>query len=423
MSANFTYAAVYQAEAVCRTPLRTGGTEGDVGRVLRRRDGEPFVQGASLAGALRGYLKDARLAGALFGSQEQSGHLIVSDARFDRDAEQYTRPRLRIRSADAVGDEGGKFDVAHMGAGSRLAFTLVWQGLPDQKKELDDVERLLGAMDAGLIRLGAQKSNGFGCLSLTVRRRLFDLTDPADRRAWLNEEWEGKPLTLPVMEDARRVTFTVAGKAGNLLVKGVPAPKENQPGMYTPNLSEGGTALLPGSSIKGAVRARVAYIAMALGLGRDLTDRYFGRGANEDNREDNGLAGQVFFEDGVLSDNKKRISRIRIDRFTGGVQRQGLFTEEPLSTPLTVRITAPEEPVLCALLVYALRDLGLGLYTLGSGWAIGRGRVEVEKIGIAVPGGGQASLRFDSQRRITPDDPDGLLKEWLNALEEVRHEN
>ena len=152
-----------------------------------------------------------------------------------------------------------------------------------------------------------------------------------------------------------------------------------------------------------------------------MTDQYFGRMANKG--KDNGLAGQVFFEDGVLSGHKKKISRIRIDRFTGGVQRQGLFTEEPLSTLLTLRITAPEEPVLCALLVYALRDLGLGLYNLGSGWAIGRGRIDLEKVEIVTPGGARTTLRFDEKGKIMADDPDELLKTWLNALEEVRHEN
>lgn len=420
MGASFTYAAVYQVDATCRTPLRTSGTDRNVDQVLRRRDGIPFVQGASLAGALRGYLKDDALARALFGSQERAGHIIVSDALFDRDAEQGTRPRLRIDSVSATGDEGGKFDVTHMEAGSKLTFTIVWQGFLEQRGELNTIEQLLGAMNAGLIRLGAQKSNGFGQLSLNVKCCLFNLTDSADRRAWLEEKWTGEPLSLPAMEETQRVVFTVTGKSSSLLVKGIPEVTADGKS-FTPNLFENGRSILPGSSVKGAVRARVTYIAKVLGLGQDVTDQYFGRMANKG--KDNGLAGQVFFEDGVLSGHKKKISRIRIDRFTGGVQRQGLFTEEPLSTLLTLRITAPEEPVLCALLVYALRDLGLGLYNLGSGWAIGRGRIDLEKVEIVTPGGARTTLRFDEKGKIMADDPDELLKTWLNALEEVRHEN
>lgn len=421
---SFSYAAVYQVEAVCRTPLRTGGTDADAERILRRRDGTAFVQGTSLAGAMRGWLEEQperTLADALFGSQPQSGHLTVSDALFDGKSDQFTRPRLRIDPISATGDDGGKFDTAHIGAGSALRFTLVWRGETEQKRELDTVEKLLSAINAGDICLGAQKSNGFGRLSLTVRRRQFDLKNAADRGAWLADEWDGEIFALPNPSDSGRVKFTVTGRTGSILVKAasvVVDKDEMNHKTYTPNLSERGQAVLPGSSIKGAVRARAEYIAKALGLDKSVTKRYFGREAEG---EDNGLPGLVRFEDGVLSGHKRKISRIRIDRFTGGVQRQGLFTEEPISSAVTLTITAPEEPILCALLVYALRDLGLGLFHLGSGWAIGRGRVEVEEIQISAFSGRQAALRFDGQNGIALEDAQGLLKEWLNTLEEVRH--
>lgn len=426
---SFSYAAVYQVEAVCHTPLRTGGTDGDVEQVLRRKDGTAFVQGTSLAGAMRGWLEEqseCTLAKSLFGSQNQAGHLTVSDALFDSKSDQFTRPRLRIDPISATGDDCGKFDVAHMGTDSKgtdskLQFTLVWQGDLEQNCELNTVEKILSAINAGDICLGAQKSNGFGRLVLMVRRRLFDLTNAADRRAWLADDWMGEDFTLPATTNSGRVKFTITGRTGSILVKDAPVVLRDSKGKtktHTPNLSENGRAVLPGSSIKGAVRARVEYIAEALGLDKCITERYFGRMARDG---DNGLSGLVRFEDSVLSGHKRKISRIRIDRFTGGVQRQGLFTEEPISCAVTLTITAPEEPVLCALLIYALRDLGLGLYHLGSGWAIGRGRVEVEKVHITASSGRQAALRFDSQKGIVLEDTQALLTEWLNKLEEVRH--
>lgn len=420
----FSYAAVYQVDAVCRTPLRAGGTDGDTEQVLRRRDGTAFIQGTSLAGAMRSWLEqqeppECALADSLFGCPDQAGHLTVSDALFDRQSDSFTRPRLHIDPVSATGKDGGKFDVAHMGAGSKLQFTLVWQGNWEQKHELDTVKKLLGAIHAGEICLGAQKTNGFGRLALTVRHRQFHLKHEADRRAWLANDWKGEILALPAAASSGRVKFTVTGRAGSILVKTAPVVDGGgRAKTYTPSLSEKGKAVLPGSSVKGAVRARVEYIAKVLGIDPNRTERYFGR---EGRGEDNGLPGLVRFEDGVLSGHKRKISRIRIDRFTGGVQRQGLFTEEPISCAVTLTVTAPEEPVLCALLVYALRDLGLGLYHLGSGWAVGRGRIEVEQVHIAAPGGRRAALRFDGPEGITLEDSEHLLKEWLNTLEEVRH--
>lgn len=75
MGATFTYAAVYRVEAECRTPLRTGSTDGDPEQVLRDRDGNAFIQGSSLSGALRGWLTSElsqALAGALFGNRTRT---------------------------------------------------------------------------------------------------------------------------------------------------------------------------------------------------------------------------------------------------------------------------------------------------------------------------------------------------------------
>ena len=425
MEAVFTYAAVYQAEAACRTPLRTGGTDGDPEQVLRSRNGQAFVQGASLAGAMKDYLTSTSgptLSKAIFGGPEGAGHLLVSDAVFEEPAEQYTRPRLKIDPTTAAGADGKKFDMAHIGTGAKLRFSLTWLGTAESaKQELPIVEQLLAAMDAGAIRLGAQKSNGFGQLTLKVRKRTFDLADAGDRQAWLSDKWEGRPLPLPKLEQKQEVVFTVTGRSENILVKSAPVleRKDDKTSTYTPNLSEGGRDVLPGSSIKGAVRARAEYISKVLGLKKDLVKQYFGREAQND---DNGLPGQVRFQDALLSDQKKRISRIHIDHFTGGVFRGGLFTEEPISTGLTLRITAPNEPEICGLLLYALRDLGLGLYNLGSGWAIGRGQVSVERIQAVAPDGQTALLCLDGQGGMKLEDPSSLFRGWLERLEGMRHE-
>lgn len=226
-------------------------------------------------------------------------------------------------------------------------------------------------------------------------------------------------LTLPEETGGGRVTFVLTGRADSLLIRsGAPLENGERRGAYTPNLTENGRPVLPGSSIKGAVRARAEQIAAALGLSKGRTEALFGRGAGA---EDNGLPGQVFFEDGVITQpQKKQISRIRINRFTGGVIRGGLFTEEPLRCDLELRISAPDAPADCGLLLYALRDLGAGLYNLGSGGAIGRGYVQVDRLTATLSDGRRASLTFDRERRCTAEDPEDIFKTWLGALEEER---
>ena len=415
MGATFTYAAIYNVTAQCRTPLRTGGADGDTETVLRAASGQAFLQGASLAGALRGWLAEnvsPAVEERLMGSQKTAGRLIVSDGRFDPDCEQYTRPRLRIDPASGSAADGGKFDLAHIGAGAKLRFTLTWLGARADADELAAVEQMLAAMDGGEIRLGAQKSNGFGRVALTVTKRCFDMADEKDRQAWLDDAGDGAPLALPEVKNRREVIFTVTGRADNILIRAA-APEQEENGSYTPNQAEGGQPVLPGSSIKGAVRARAEAIARLTGLDGSQMEALFGRGAGAG---DNGRAGRVRFEDMRMEQSgKRKITRIRINKFTGGAIRGGLFKEEPVSGPVALRIAAPEEPLGCALLLFTLRDLGLGLFNLGSGGAIGRGYLAVDTIEAAAPDGRRATLKFDRARTCALDDPEGLAAEWLKV--------
>lgn len=420
----FDKAVIYKVTATTETPLRTGSSDGSIDRVLRHRDGQAFLQAASLAGALRGWLEkqDKNAANTLFGSQEKSGQLIVSDMEITKAAQSLTiqiRPRLRINGKMGSAADGGKFDVAHMARGTVMQFTLTWLGAESDTDGPVQIEQMLGALHTGEIRLGAQKSNGFGRVSLTVRSQTYHMTDKADRDAWLQDEFHGQTLELPKNSAASVCTFTVHGVADSILIKGSVPRVEYDEATRTwktiiQNIKENDTAILPGSSVKGAVRARVKAIADLLDCS-EAVDELFGRGAAQG---DNGIAGRVRFTDVVLDKAKKQtVSRIRINKFTGGVIHRGLFTEEPLKSGVTLSITASQDDICgCALLVYALRDLGLGLYNLGSGGAVGRGYIKVSRIAIAC-GDKTADMTFGADG-CKLNDTDNMVTSWLHTLEE-----
>ena len=162
------------------------------------------------------------------------------------------------------------------------------------------------------------------------------------------------------------------------------------------------------------LRARAELIVRSTGCPKELTEELFGREARGN---DQGKAGRVRFEDVYLDSAKRqRISRIRINRFTGGVMRGGLFQEEPLSSEIKLKISAPaDQPAGCALLLYTLRDLALGLYNLGSGSSVGRGYLQVHQIAVRMPNGVTASLNFEGQEGDTISDPDGVFAAWMKV--------
>ena len=422
MSATFFYAVRYLVNGNCVTPLRVGGADGDPETVLTDADGVAFVPGSSLAGAMRSWLAGSRwsgLAEALFGSQKHPGSLLFSDARFAADAPRAVRPRLRIDGRRGGADEGGKFDVAQLSAEAKFTFALTWLGKSLSEDELAATEAMLAVLNGGGIRLGAQKSNGFGRVTLQVRKRIYDLRDAAARAAWRDGDDGGDWIKLPVIRQTDSVAFVLTGRVDSLLVRAASVEyRDKGQRSVTPNLVEDDMPVLPGSSIKGAVRARAEAIARTVGLPDRCMDALFGRGVRDG---DMGVAGGVRFEDACISASQKReISRIRIDRFTGGVICGGLFTEEPLCGEVRLRISAPAEPLGCALLLYALRDLGLELYNLGSGSAIGRGYLRVERLEARHADGRTASLRF-AGAGCEASDPEGLFAQWMRVWkEEIR---
>lgn len=495
MNAVYTQAIRYSVKARCVMPLRTGG--GDTETVLRYENGRAFIQASSLAGAMREWLtknetplfpqkRNRSLPDILFGSQRQGGSLILSDGVFNPGADMQIRPHVKIDGRTGTAEDQKKYDIAHIQRDAEFRFTLTWLGEekdPDAADSVSAIEWILSAMNCGEIRLGAQKSNGFGRLSLaqkdgspSVTKTVYNLRSERDRTAWLEladtadgaaEYAEGKaPFAFPELSPGPAVIFAVRGRADSILVKSSnkkwreeeqekQEAKDNtrenkhQPDV-TINLSEQNTPILPGSSAKGALRSRVYAIAKLLNREKacDTVDALFGRGP-EDSAEsslpgkenDNGIPGKVRCEDVLLppeKGNRKELARVRLDRFTGGVIRQDLFWEEPVSGDITLQYTVPaDQPVGCALILYALRDLGLKLWNLGSGASIGRGFLHVREIEVRTPEGKRLYLRDFYQKgrdggesgllsgTWSVEDKAGLWQAWDNALEEWRgtHEN
>ncbi len=418
MAATFDYAVRYLVTATCETPFRTGGSDGDTEQLLCASNGTLLIQASSIAGACRAWLEknaEPYTVHELFGSQKKGGRLIFSDAAFEPDTQISSRPRLRINASTGAAANGGKFDVTQIGRGAKCHFSVVWLGTQSLEQQLVPLRQILSALNGGDIRLGAQKTNGFGRFSIQVMQQKYRMTDPTDRENWITDK--GKPEPVGLSEEAPRqdVVFTVFARADNLLVKsGAAVQKES--GSYMPTLTENGAAVIPGSSVKGLIRAQATKIGRFVGLSDRDINGIFGTQAEGDS---NGTAGKVIFEDAVITGEARReINRIRIDRFTGGAIRGALFCEEPVSGQFALTVRAPQDGVACALLLYALRDLGLGLCNLGGNGAIGRGITAIDRIEICAPQGVSASLGF-RQGKPTLQDPCGLVEAWLNKWREI----
>lgn len=413
MRATFTKAIRYFVDIVCQSPLRTGGSGRDPKTVLVDSYQHPFVQGTSLAGAFRNWLNDP----LLFSETDYRSPLMFSDLMLD-DTELIVRPRLKIDGCSGTGASGAKFDTAAIPAGTRGRFQLIWTGDADPDMVAALIERYLSALNAGEITLGAQRANGFGRMSVSAVRRIYHMTNPHDLDAWLlgASVTDVQPVTLNVHSE-QNVLFTVTASAPSILVKAagskrIKSDSKKDLTVFT-SMEEAGRWVIPGSSLKGSIRSQMARICTAFGYHPSELERLFGR-ANHGT--ESGWVGVIQLSDGYLTGAQEiRVPRIRINRLTGGIIPQNLFFSDTLHTSLKFEIRiSSDRKAGCALLLYALRDLGLGLYELGSGTAVGRGRLCDMKVHIQ-QADHRAQLEFCDDV-IKLSDPDGLVSAWENAL-------
>lgn len=427
MKASFTLTARYKVTARCDSPFRTGNAEGGADEVLRDQSGRYILQGSSIAGALRDWTQrnEPDMVNLLFGSQNRNGSLNFEDGVFEETVTERaadnarskseaapqrlvpsSRPRLRIDRARGTVANKAFFETEYLQKNAKFSFFIEWLGEENERTELDTVERMLLALHQGDILLGAQKNNGFGRVTLKVSKRVYTMSDPADRRDWLNDSFAGaQPLALKAIPTADLVRFTLRANTDALLVRA--KEKENN---TTVNMKEAGSAVIPASSVKGAVRSRAESIAGSIGLPPDCCQEIFGFGST---KTEKGCPGKIRFEDVNLNLAKPRLqSRIRINRFTGAVMNQTLFSEESLSGELAISASVPAAySEACLLLLFALRDLGLGMYPLGSGGAIGHGFLCGTML-KAVQGEKKLTLTFNKDGSSRLDDPDGLYEHW-----------
>ena len=190
-------------------------------------DGSALITGASLAGALRNYLreyelgyeviqppKDSRhefyedvneyesniLAGILLGGSRgddkgAQSPLIVDDAR----SVKQTRPMIELRdgvaleAATRTAQEKKKYDYQLLAAGT--SFDLRFELLLDDDAAKNERRKkalalALRGLAAGEIRLGARKRRGFGCCRVAEWEVIhYDLRNADDLIAWLAADY------------------------------------------------------------------------------------------------------------------------------------------------------------------------------------------------------------------------------------------
>lgn len=314
----------------------------------------------------------------------------------------FVRDHVRL-SDKGVAVNSGKFDRTFVPAGARFTFTLgLWQ-----KERNNLFEKILCEISKPTFRIGGTSRAGYGktkVINILVPQNAaaYDITE-LDR--FRTESLISFPI--PDCKEIKSETISLRFPQGFRIGNGAHSFLENQHvadmlpyseitirwngnhGQFMANNSR--QIVIPGSSIKGALRHRAAYHLARIKQNwahKEQDSEFDGLeeifGYVDKTRA---IAGKIWFSDTYLKSGTPTYQQARnsIDRFTGGTRKGALFQEENVRVSDTLETTIYFDSSLdlttdaYKAFSWALEDLRNGRLAIGGGSGHGLGFNKVDR--------------------------------------------
>jgi len=424
---------IYEIDAVTASPVSIKADRD----TLKVDDvtGKFYIPGSSITGAFRNYYENyvcQNKENILFGDSDSGmNRLICYDAFCADDSGRQmvsSRPGIRIDRRKLTGaysismgrKAGGKFKRLYVNDGIRFKFVFELNNYDDC--DFDQVqeqfEELLAAFAGGDILLGNSKTVGFGRFKInTIYKTAYNLEDYNSLKKYLlkesddNDKEDITKLILNKRDRNKNVRFIIKAKTTTpLLIKDEVVKSSKYPdGINIKNGSD--EYVIPGSSLKGALRSRAEKIAETFPcIDRTLIDNIFGKAANE---EEEASISRFVCYDTVIRNSKTGVyNKIKIDYFTGGVQQHALLQDETVMGDLEIECIFNPYGVLqndkekydkeIGLLLLAIRDLCTEDLNIGGGYAVGRGLIKASMLELLI-GDERLIYNFESPDKQVED--------------------
>ncbi|MGG5461210.1 RAMP superfamily CRISPR-associated protein [Clostridium sp. B9] len=366
------------------TPFNIGDDNGMP--IITLEEGEVYLPGTTLAGAFREYLNNCNEKGIEedFGEDKEKSKIFFMDSYCPLKS-------IEIREAASIDKETGtsdnKFSRAYVSSKHKFDVNIKIWG--DTKEKLKDRYRkvisCLIAINKEEILLGAYKSSGAGIFKVNeILKDEFFFDDKKDIFDYLLKEKKGEKVDLDklsrIKTEENFFEFKLKGRLKtSILVKG--SEKMFGDEIYATGYINGdGDYIIPGTSLKGVIRAESERILKYLGYDSEESINIFGGKKEEEN-----IASNFRIKDSTIEDVRSKIcKRIKIDKFTGRTQVGALFNEEVFSGAVTIKGSLrTEDYKYVGLIAMVLRDIALGKISLGSGNNVGRGRIRGKELIIS----------------------------------------
>ncbi len=394
------------------THLGNGDAEGplDMPLILDPLDKRALLTGTSIAGALRNYIREYSevipddLIEMLFGDvnkNESVPSLLIVDDALGAKPEVELRDCVAIDPKTRTAEGEKKFDIELLTVGTEFDISFDLQVLTGKRKELLQAFTIaLKGLEKGEIYLGKRKHRGFGkCHVSKWSICCYDVTSPEGLIAWLDNDNSGQyepkkdiesinGTEIPPKRDSIDDTCILEGNFivdGSILIRSDYGNVNAPDSVHLTSKYGKNKPIVSGTSLSGALRARALRISNTLGKdGIKIVDNMFGNRRYPDNKKKDLTASRLWVDEAQIKDPLDLVlTRVKIDRFTGGSFPTALFNEQPIFGKLNGKTTieiqlrlerASESDV--GLLLLLLKDLWTGDLPLGGESSVGRGRLK-----------------------------------------------
>lgn len=423
------------------SPLHIGSGASDNSDldVIVDESGCPFIPATSFVGVLNHELKltknneeenTTELKKFWGYTEKKDGHQSLfrcSDLVLN-DNTNYTivvRDGIKMDNRTGLVQDMGKYDYQIVEPNSQFKLNMEFSYRDNIEKQF--MKRMVRTIyneltEAGKIKVGAKTNNGLGAMQLIdseMQIYHFDFSNKKHVYHWLTDNSHPENI-VPLNQFKRdfKDSFEIHDrifkieatfKLKNSLIIG--SYSENPLFSDKTHITSNGKNVLPGASLKGALRARAERIVNTLGKSDEIIKNLFGN--VEERKKGNGKTdkrkGRLQVKEIILPEFILEMQRrIKIDRFTGGTIEAALFDSTPLFTDFSEKVNHVTITIKnfkdseAGLMLFVLKDLWAGDLAIGGEKNIGRGVFE----------GGEAEIHWNNARpvAITKTDISGLLK-------------
>ena len=433
------------------SPLMIGSGESEISDrdILLNKEGKPFIPASSFMGKLYNELSSDKKK-KYFGQKkagendkneeenkaesskfEHQSYIICDDLHLSDDSAKNTaiRDGIRINPETGLVEKETKFDYQVLEPGNHFALEMSINVEPDDNyndcKEL--MKNIVNVLSNRQFALGGKTSSGFGNLQAqNIKVMEYDFADKKQAAAYLLKK-ETENLFSEYIEENPMLNDEFRINASFQIVNSflIRSYSKTPYGSDATQIKCGDKFVLPGTSLRGALRARAQKILNLLWENKkDEVDMFiaalFGTTSLEKKNEYS-VPSSLYVSETVIDNVKCEMqNRIQIDRFTGGTIESALFDSMPVfpvpndeaqlvNLTLTIHKPLPSQK---GLLLLLLKDLYTSELPIGGEKNVGRGLLKGTKATVT---NGDKSIHFSDFEDID-EATQKLFNQYIEAL-------